>query len=219
MIHRFESKELLENALINELIRVLEVSIAKNGNAFILLSGGSTPKELYKKLSEKKLPWSKVTIGLVDERYVNQTSEFSNEKLIRDTLFQNEAINATFVSMVYDERDELINLKQTCEAYQKFDRLDAIILGMGEDGHTASIFPNDSASIIAQQTSQRVALTNAPVNPVKRISCSIDFLDKAENTFLFFTGEKKLKVLEEAFDYNYPIAHFFNEKTNIYFSK
>ena len=88
-MNRFESRELLEDSLADELLKVLTESIEKYGNATLLLSGGSTPKVLFQKLSERKFPWENITIGLVDERFVNNSSEYSNEKLIRETLLQN----------------------------------------------------------------------------------------------------------------------------------
>lgn len=218
MIYQFESKDKLEDALVTDLLCHLEKAIALNGSASILLSGGSTPKALYSKLSRKKIPWSKVTIGLVDERFVNEFSEYSNEKLIRETLLQNEAKDALFIPMVYDENDEIKNIELVRKAYATFDRLDAIILGMGEDGHTASIFPDDEASDLAHHTNEFIVSTKAPNHPIHRITCSIKFLDNAEKTYLFFTGEKKLKVLEESKDRNYPIAHFNNQNTDIYYA-
>jgi 6-phosphogluconolactonase len=218
MMHRFETKELLEDSLVNDLLNILEEAIDKFGNATILVSGGSTPKGLFQKLSEKPFPWSKVTIGMVDERFVNHSSEFSNEKLIRETLLQKEAKYAKFVSMVYDDKDEIRNLELAQKAYQQIDRLDVVILGMGDDGHTASIFPNDSASEFALKTNDILVLTKAPNFPTNRISCSLNFLKKAKKSILFFTGEKKLNVLKESKIKNYPVFHLHSESTLFYYS-
>jgi 6-phosphogluconolactonase len=200
------------------LLKVLGESIEKYGNATLLVSGGSTPKGLFKKLSERKFPWENITIGLVDERFVNNSSEFSNEKLIRETLLQNQASDANFIPMVYDDVDETRNLGLVQKAYHNFERLDAIILGMGDDGHTASIFPNDIESEFALKTIDNIVSTKAPNHPTNRISCSLDFLKKARKIYLFFTGENKLNVLNESKEKNYPISNFLDEKTSIYYS-
>jgi 6-phosphogluconolactonase len=218
IMNRFETREFLEDSLADELLKVLAESIEKYGNATLLLSGGSTPKGLFKKLSERKFPWKNITIGLVDERFVNNSSEYSNEKLIRETLLQNEAKDATFIPMVYDDLDEINNLKLAQKAYEKLERLDAVILGMGDDGHTASIFPNDPESEIAVNTQELIVSTKAPNFPTNRITCSLKFLQGAKRTFLFFTGENKLKVLNESVDKKYPIAHFYNPNTDIYYA-
>jgi 6-phosphogluconolactonase len=218
MMRRFETKELLEDSLATDLLNVLKEAIDKFGTATLFVSGGSTPKGLFHKLSEKPFPWSKVTIGLVDERFVNSSSEFSNEKLLRETLLQNEVQKARFLSMIYDDKDEIRNLEFAQSVYRTIERIDAIILGMGDDGHTASIFPNDSASDFALITNQPLVSTKAPNYPINRISCSLNFLKKANKTFLFFTGEKKLNVLNESKAKNYPVFHLYNENTQFYYS-
>jgi 6-phosphogluconolactonase len=218
IMKRFESKELLEDSLADELLKVFGESIEKYGNATLLVSGGSTPKGLFKKLSERKLPWQNITIGLVDERFVNNSSEYSNEKLIRETLLQNEVSKATFIPIVFDDSNEEKNIELVRKAYEKFSRIDAVILGMGDDGHTASIFPNDPESEIAVNTQELIVSTKAPNFPTNRITCSLKFLQGAKRTFLFFTGENKLKVLNDSVAKKYPIAHFYNPNTDIYYA-
>ena len=68
---------------------------------------------------------------------------------------------------------------------------------MGDDGHTASIFPNDEASILANSTSELIAITNAPNHPKRRITCSTFLLKNAKHTYLLFTGDNKKVILEE----------------------
>jgi 6-phosphogluconolactonase len=218
MMYRFETKELLEDSLADELLKVFAESIEKYGNATLLVSGGSTPKGLFKKLSERKFPWENITIGLVDERFVNNSSEYSNEKLIRETLLQNEVSKATFIPMVFNDSNEEKNIELVRKAYEKISRIDAVILGMGDDGHTASIFPNDPESEIALKTKEIIVSTKAPNYPTHRISCSLSFLKKASKTYLFITGKDKQRVLNESKDKNYPISYLFDEKMNIYYS-
>lgn len=219
IMKHFETKDILEDSLADELLIVLGEAIEKYGNATLLVSGGSTPKGLFKKLSERKFQWKKMTIGLVDERFVTNSSEYSNEKLIRETLLKNEASEATLIPMVFDDSNEEKNTVLVRNAYNKFDRLDVVILGMGDDGHTASIFPNDPESEIALKTKEIIVSTKAPNYPTHRITCSIDFLKRANRTFLFITGETKFQVLKDSNDKNYPIALFYNQNTDIYYSK
>lgn len=218
MTHHFETKELLEDSLADELLKVLGESIETFGKATLLVSGGSTPKGLFKKLSERKFPWKNTTIGLVDERFVANSSEYSNEKLIRETLLQNEACGATFIPMVFDDNNEDTNIELVRKAYEKLSRIDAIVLGMGDDGHTASIFPNDPESEIALKTKELIVSTKAPSYPTNRITCSLSFLKKASKTYLFITGTNKQEVLNESKVKNYPISQLFDEKLNIYYS-
>ena len=137
-IKQFKSIEQLENSLVRDIVKIITDSIENYGDARILLSGGSTPINLYSTLSQQNINWSKVKIGLVDERFVNNDSEFSNEKLIRKNLLQNYAKEAIFFEMVYSTDNEKLNLDLVNDKYSSFmKRLDLTILGMGSDGHTA----------------------------------------------------------------------------------
>ena len=219
LIKIFPTKEFLEDALLEEIKLKLREAISKLGIAKILLSGGSTPSGLYKKLSSIKLDWSKVIVGLVDERFVENTSDYSNEKLIRESLLINNAKNATFVPMINSISNEKENLITTNESYTIFNDASVIILGMGEDGHTASLFPNDSDSIKAMDSEQNIFFTNSPSIPTRRITCTPKLLLSSKNIFLMLTGENKKEVLFSAAKNKLPISHFIGTKTVIYYSK
>lgn len=219
LIKIFPTKEFLEDALLEEIKLKLREAISKLGIAKILLSGGSTPSGLYKKLSSIKLDWSKVIVGLVDERFVENTSDYSNEKLIKESLLINNAKNATFVPMINSISNEKENLITTNESYTIFNDASVIILGMGEDGHTASLFPNDSDSIKAMDSEQNIFFTNSPSIPTRRITCTPKLLLSSKNIFLMLTGENKKEVLFSAAKNKLPISHFIGTKTVIYYSK
>ncbi len=213
----FENKQLLEDALCEQIKLDLESAISQYGSAFLLVSGGSTPKALYEKLNKSGLDWSKITMSLVDERFVDNTSAFSNEKLVRESLLANLS-EMNFIPMVFDDSNESKNLELATKAFEKLNRLDVVILGMGDDGHTASIFPNDEESERALETSDKLCNTKAPNSPKNRITCSAEFLKSANKTYLFFTGENKLNVFREAKSKNYPIAHFIEHITELYYT-
>ena len=147
----FNTKADLEASLADAMASALQNAINSKGSACLLLSGGSTPSGVYMRLSQKELDWQKVNVGLVDERFVNADSPYSNFKLIGETLLQNHAKVATLWPMVVDETDYVKNLSKIEETYRIFTDPDVCLLGMGPDGHTASLFPNDSASIAANQ--------------------------------------------------------------------
>ncbi|NBX79270.1 MAG: hypothetical protein EBQ94_02655 [Flavobacteriales bacterium] len=139
----FETKEALEDSLCQQIKSDLENAISTNGKASLLVSGGTTPKGLFLKLNQLEIDWKNVIVGLVDERFVPNTSEFSNEKLVKENLLINQATDAQFVSMVQNSENEIENLALVQESYSIFNEATIALLGMGEDGHTASIFPND----------------------------------------------------------------------------
>lgn len=215
----FESKALLEVELASKIAEILRIAITEKGTATILLSGGSTPKNLYQKLSEIDLDWSKVHVGLVDERFVPQDSPFSNETLIRENLMQNKATAAKMHPMVIHTAEYVENLKLATEENRVFENPDVIVLGMGDDGHTASLFPNDPSSEDATHSNNLLANTNAPNEPTQRITFCGPILKKGNHNFLMITGARKLEVLSESIERNYPIHHFIPFLEGIYYTE
>lgn len=212
----FETKEALEDSLCLQLKSDLENAISTNGKATILVSGGTTPKGLFLKLNQLEIDWKNVIVGLVDERFVPNTSEFSNEKLVKENLLINQATDAQFVSMVQNSENEIENLLLVQKAYSIFNEATIVLLGMGDDGHTASIFPNDAASEEALTSKTNILSTKAPTEPKHRITCSANVLKSAKKRYLLFTGNKKQEILKEAEAKNYPIRHFLNDLDGIY---
>jgi 6-phosphogluconolactonase len=195
-IHIASSKEEFINTVTQEILICLSNSIKEFGNANILLSGGSTPGPIYRSLDLKCEFIEKISIGLVDERFVETTNKHSNEKLIRECFSSRESFKYNIEGMVYDSTDKIENLSLINKKYQKFiDKTDMVILGMGKDGHTASIFPNDPASINAILSTSSFINTHAPSYPEERISCSINQICKAKSIILTIIGKEKREKL------------------------
>lgn len=216
----FETKQDLELRLCSDIVRYLSEAIQNKGNATLLLSGGSTPGGVYRLLSDTDLDWSKVTVGLVDERYVGPDSEFSNHLLLKNTLLQNKAKSALFIPMVSNRTDYVKNEQEIDAAYRIFTEPDVVLLGMGPDGHTASIFPNDPNSNLALQadTKRLILNTNAPAHPTQRITCAANLLCRSKHLLLMLTGEQKLEVFEQAQKLKLPIAAFQQHIQETYYS-
>lgn len=215
----FSSKDQLDQALCDDLVKIIQRAISENGTANMLLSGGSSPIRLYELLSNIDLDWSKVKVGLVDERFVAPTNEFSNEKMIREKLIQNNASKALFCGMVENSFDQVENVKSVDVKYKDFhNQLDLVLLGMGEDGHTASLFPGDAISENLLRSSEvGIFNTKSPNFPTDRITCSTAMLLQAENIILMLSGAKKLHVFETATENQLPIS-FFKDKLQVYYS-
>lgn len=195
MRHNFTSKEALVQAFVPWCLKHLQSSVDTYGSGRILLSGGGTPGPAYRQMNIDCAFLDQLEIGLVDERYVALGSEFSNERLIR-TCFSN-APDASVKGMVHTIDDYWKNLELLDKAYAHFsERTDVVVLGMGPDGHTASIFPHDDASNAALQTKKDFLNTTAPTAPQQRITCSLELLSKAQHIALIITGKQKLDVLE-----------------------
>lgn len=198
-INEFEQRQLLDEALADNIANILVNAVKLKGRASIAVSGGSTPKGFFKALSQKKLPWKSITITLADERWVDIDSNDSNTKLVHENLLQNEALNAKFFHLKQGEKLTSETLADLNVAAQQLLPLDVLILGMGEDGHTASLFP------CSDEIEQCLSLNTPPLlsvvpktAPHQRISFSFAALAQSKNTFLHISGESKKQVLVKA---------------------
>ncbi len=222
-IKTFENKKDLESTLLLKISICISDAIKKYGDARFLLSGGSTPMNLYSLLSEETIEWEKVKIGLVDERFVPIENLFNNETQIKNNLLKNSAKFATIFGMVYNYENEMLNLKMVNQQYKTFfERIDFTILGMGEDGHTASLFPGDKESEELMNTSNiGIFSTKSPSFPYNRITCSKELIAKSNYIALFISGETKFNVLKNSIETQVPISYFVKNSKNmeIYYSK
>ena len=222
-IKKFENKKNLESTLLLKISTCISDAIKKYGDARFLLSGGSTPMNLYSLLSEETIEWEKVKIGLVDERFVPKENLFNNETQIKNNLLKNSAKFATIFGMVYNYENEILNLKMVNQQYKTFfERIDFTILGMGEDGHTASLFPGDKESEELMNTSNiGIFSTKSPSFPYNRITCSKELIANSNYIALFINGETKFNVLKNSIETQVPISYFVKNSKNmeIYYSK
>ena len=214
----FDTNLDLIKTLTEDIKLIVENAIQEKGKAYLLLSGGSTPLPLYKSIANCDLDWENIHLGLVDERFVDQSSGFSNEALIRNVF--KKIKNENFSSMVINQFDLAKNLEEVSINYAPFNGADVVLLGMGDDGHTASIFPNDPMSEIAiQDENAGICYTNSPNHPTKRITCNRSMLISSSHLFLYFTGLKKLDKFKLAKQEGTPISHFESQLTEVYFTE
>lgn len=184
----FESGAVLAQTLANDVASWLKEAIAKKGSAVMAVSGGSTPKPFFAALSKQKLDWSKVTITLVDERQVPEDNPRSNARLVRDNLWCNEAAEAQFTPLYLNP---LIG---------RIAAFDVAILGMGNDGHTASFFPggDNLAKAIDKANSNAVVSMNAAGAGEPRLTFTLPRLLAAQHLCLHIQGQDKMQVLDKA---------------------
>ncbi len=169
----------------------------------IVLSGGSTPISFYELLSDKDVNWSNYQILLSDEREVEVSSLLSNEGTIK-TIINDHSFNSSFVSLLDEESQSKLS---AIESY------DLCILGMGNDGHIASIFPN--MSNLEEALYGKASLLNLydGYPDVSRVTMSLNEINKSDQIILLIKGEKKFNLLMEKRVNNdlLPVDHLFTQ--------
>ena len=184
----------------------LHEDIHKSGEASLMVSGGSTPGALYQNLSNIRLAWDQVQIGLVDERWVDEIDPGSNAALVRKTLLQNYAENAKFLPMKTVHTHARDGQEDVEKTYQSIGRpYSAAVLGMGPDGHTASWFPqasglDDALSATNKNLVQAITAKPSAVTGsyLERITLTRGALGTSTLALLLITGAEKRNVFKAA---------------------
>lgn len=199
--HSFTGCQAQAVALAERVADRLRSGIAERGHALIAVSGGSTPKDFFGQLAQQKLDWARVQVTLVDERWVAESDERSNARLVKSVLLQHEAAAASFVPLYTDTATPEQGLTAIAA---RIDALalpfDVVVLGMGDDGHTASFFPGGDhlAQALDLDGKARVLPMRAPDAGEPRITLSLPTLLETRALYLLVTGEKKRDLLADA---------------------
>ncbi|MGA7817671.1 6-phosphogluconolactonase [Caballeronia sp.] len=170
---------------------------ASAARATLAVSGGTSPKPFLQTLSTSALDWAHIDVTLVDDRWVPETDSASNAQLARQTLLQNAAAGAYFLPLV-DTTRPIDGQIADLNADPRRRVPDVAVLGMGEDGHTASIFADAPEWDFAISTPDRFVSVHPGSAPHARVSLSMSALKNVKQLYLFIGGQKKLDVLTAA---------------------
>jgi len=201
--HEEADAEALADVLSEAVLARLKAAVEANGKASLVVSGGSTPAPVLAKLAVAQLDWSRVSVTLADERWVAPGHPDSNETLVRDRLLVHRASAASFVPLYRENMSPEQALHPVSDDVGKMAMpFTVVILGMGGDGHTASLFPdapeNELAEAMSLDRSSRVAIMHPPSVAQSRITLTRNCLLNAEHRFLHITGMQKKTVLMDA---------------------
>lgn len=203
MIQPLPTREAWAEAAAGRLATALAEALAADGRALFAGSGGSTPSPIYARLAQADLDWAEVTATLVDERYVPETSPDSNAALLKRTLLTGPATAARFIplyspAVTVDRAAALASQALAAEGRP----LDAVLLGMGEDGHICSMFPGSPTLTTLLTPSLKPAVYGVPAGrdgaapPQERLTLNLPWLASARRVVLALTGAKKRAVFE-----------------------
>jgi len=211
----------------NEITYLIEEKILdayeKNGLIRIALSGGQTPLPIYEKLAlSQVIPWERVEIYLVDERYVPVSNPDSNQKKITEIFGPTMSFLHGFEAWNTDLSIQESSKKYNLNLESLFDEsdflFDLVILGMGSDGHTASIFPNDRNTLLNEDDLSTFTL-NAPNEIKERLTLTYKAILNSDDIYVLLSNEDKIKTLEKALEtetnfIEYPIRKIIDEHQN-----
>ncbi len=201
--HIEEDRSLLASRLAGHVSTWLLAALALRERASLALSGGSTPGPFLAALSRQALPWARIDVVPVDERWVAPDSDQANERLIRKMLLVGEASRARFFPLLGREVSVEQQARQADRRLVELHRpLDVAVMGMGDDAHTASWFPRSSGleEALSEDSERRCVATGAPTEPVQRLTLTWPLIREARRCAVLIHGEQKKRRLQQVLD-------------------
>lgn len=199
--HRFPDRQALAAALAGEIKVDLEEAVPARGAGSLVVSGGRTPAAMFQCLREEKLDWPRIWVTLADERWVETAANASNERFVRENLLVGPAAAAHFVGLKNPAPTPEAGADWATRALTRVPHpFDVVVLGMGDDGHTASLFPGSMALARALDPGAPPACIaiNALVAPHARVSLNLAALLDARRIVLHIEGDAKWAVYQRA---------------------
>jgi 6-phosphogluconolactonase len=191
---RYPDLDTLSRELANRIAADLDAAISDRGTASLVVSGGRSPVKLFERLRTQTLDWSHVSVALVDERWVDPADPASNERLVRDVLLKDRAAAARFTGLKNGAATPDLGAESAWQTFAGVSRpFDIVVLGMGDDGHTASLFPGSPNLVRALDQSAAAGCVGmqSPTAPQARLSLNLAALLDSRHIVILITGESK----------------------------
>jgi len=199
--HGFDTREALAAAFAGAVAERLAKAVTERGTALLAVSGGTTPAKFFAALSNQPIAWDKVTVTLIDERFVPASSERSNAGLVATHLLQNAAASAKFMPLYHEAANIEAAASVADDELQALAwPLDVAVLGMGNDGHTASFFPDasDLAALLDPASKKTVLPVHAVSAGEPRLTLSMARIIEARFVALHIEGAEKKQTFDGA---------------------
>lgn len=202
----FASRDAMVKSATETIAKAVTSAISKKGHASLMLSGGSSPRPVYEALRDIDLPWEKVTIGLIDDRWIDRGLPGSNETFLDETLFKGAARKAIFIGLKTSDANPALGEKASASKLESIPHpFDVCVMGMGLDGHTASWFPGSKGldAALDMNNPETVIAINAQGCPVagdhpERITLTLSAVMSAKQIILMIPGAGKADVFQQS---------------------
>ena len=189
--HPFSSQDAINQAALNKILQAATNAIAQKGSFLIVLAGGSTPKSVYQLLSIAQADWANWHVYHNDDRCLPADHTDRNSKMARDVWLNHVAIPQNQIHDIPTEFGNIEGAKAYAKTLQGVGTFDLVILGLGEDGHTASLFPNQ----IIDNSADAVPVFEAPKPPANRVTMSLSRLNNTNEVLFLVTGVGKQEAV------------------------
>ncbi|MDO6455815.1 6-phosphogluconolactonase [Celeribacter halophilus] len=213
----YPDREVMFLDLANKIAGQLRTALDTEGRASFCVPGGTTPGPVFDTLSAVSLDWERIDVLLNDERWVPESSERSNTALLKQRLLTGKAANAHLVPLYRDVPTPEEGLADLMPAIEATLPLNVLLLGMGTDMHTASLFPGaDQLELGLSDAAPTLLAMRAPGAPEPRITLSAKALKTAISTHILITGPEKREALERAQkldEMQAPVSAFLSQAT------
>lgn len=204
-LQRFDSAEDAARFVAEQVVVACRDAITQRGAFHWVLAGGSTPALAYRMLRDADIDWSGVHVWFGDERALPKGHADRNETMARQALLDVVAIPPQNIHSIDFEASTEQSALSYAQLLAQVDSFDLVLLGMGEDGHTASLFPGNPALAL---TESAVPVFNSPKPPAERVSLSFDRLNRNRQAIILATGASKQPVLKALADgIDFPVNH------------
>jgi 6-phosphogluconolactonase len=196
--NRHPDLDTLSRELATQIAAILNAGIAARGLASLVVSGGQSPVKFFEHLRAQAVEWNRVCVALADERWVEPSDANSNERLVRDALLKDRAAAARFLGLKNAAPTPDLGAVSAWETFARVPRpFDAVMLGMGDDGHTASLFPGSPNLLKALNPEASAGCIGmwAPTPPQPRLSLNLTALLDARRIVVLIAGDSKWQTL------------------------
>jgi 6-phosphogluconolactonase len=190
--HSFDSQDAINQAATARILQAANEAIQAQGSFYVVLAGGSTPKAVYQLLSEQQADWANWHVFHNDDRCLPVDHEERNSKMARDAWLSKVEIPEQQIHDIPAELGNVAGAKAYAETLKGVRAFDLVILGLGEDGHTASLFPNQ----VVDNSADAVPVFDAPKPPADRITISQNRLNNTTEVMFLVTGAGKQEAVD-----------------------